>query len=699
MRLPRLTLTIRVFLAVIAIVLTHFAFYAIPRCLATRPRFDEVAWNDAVSYLKEAIGPDAVDKGCFHIPQFSAYMPYEGSFLTYSYNLAGRNTARVLLSVQGDKAYLLFLLRPDESTRGLEHSAVAVLSRSQAQRIWFTFLFLSQPSCSDDRGIINNAKIDFDLSFFHDLTWGAPRFLARSGNCVRPARWREVTRPSQLDHLVSRMATELYVRRLYAQCALARNPALVRELLLSRIARTSVGPLPDMGYFWLMHGFRHDLAGDTALSLYRKVERKRLREGRSSKVPPFILKIPLIGLFFETSDIAWPDCRAEIWVLERLRKSSPENRVRAALDLAFAPVDPFPSEPKLSEAARLYALHCASARDRTQAARIIISELLAPAAGPMSVFDRPFAPMLRWEVLSWYSDFFSDDPSAARLAAAGPDKDAALRGLFQLYCLTRDIQHLQAICALLPQADSAHAVNAAASLGWCYVEYGVKEVPRLLSELYPTIKDPDVRAAILSQLLRIREPATVDFVFSAFKDPATFDEMFDPKTAKTPNSVSRSYAILSSYRPSSPDPRLTDIALSVFAKFPTPPGAPTYTHSGININYLYHLDERILPALEQIYAATRWSGRRDAARAAIDMINLRSAADPIAFISDPLQAVPNDRFALEAARFLADTCDEAKLRASLADDNVRKAWAIIARSLWYKHFRRFEQEARAQPES
>jgi len=75
-KLPDMPLKKRVLIAVIAIAVIHALFVFVPRWWATRPRFDEAAWREAVEILKADVGAAAVEKGTFGIPRIKVKPPY-----------------------------------------------------------------------------------------------------------------------------------------------------------------------------------------------------------------------------------------------------------------------------------------------------------------------------------------------------------------------------------------------------------------------------------------------------------------------------------------------------------------------------------------------------------------------------------------------------------------------------------------------
>ncbi len=106
MKKIRLTLKVRIIIAVVAIAAIHAAFTFIPPWWDARPRFYPDAWAEADSILREEVGNAAVDKGLFFIPKDKVRAP-RNLEITLTSNLPPQNdTLSDSCLVCGDTVYL-----------------------------------------------------------------------------------------------------------------------------------------------------------------------------------------------------------------------------------------------------------------------------------------------------------------------------------------------------------------------------------------------------------------------------------------------------------------------------------------------------------------------------------------------------------------------------------------------------------------
>jgi len=326
-RLPNLSFKKSLFIFFAAVAVIHFAFYLLPRYSATRPRFDEAAYNEAVALLKEEVGA-AADAGVITIPRVPVACPYYGELFVVGFD-PDRDSGIFLDFRGGETRLILHTGIPNEPGRPPE-ARMARLERDQARRIWDTLYYLSEIEERSDWRVLSMAGVaEMKLA---DRTWPKGRVSWCFGG---RGNW------SLFEADAGGRAVGRYVRSLLASNAFAwtGDRGEIEAAFIDTLRRTLSSRDEDEPHWvndgWMRHAESYLLsfASAKARPFFMAQYRKSMGFGG------WLERAPLVGRFFRPSENAFGT--GYPWVFDTLSRMSPEEQLATVSSTAFDPKNPY----------------------------------------------------------------------------------------------------------------------------------------------------------------------------------------------------------------------------------------------------------------------------------------------------------------------------------------------------------------------
>jgi len=687
MSLFRMPLGKRIVVAVVAVALVHAGFYFVPRYRATRPRFDEAAWKDAVAMLKGEIGEAAVEKGSFVIPRLPVNPPCEG-FLYASEDCVGPwHGVEAFLSIRLDGGYALLVCEPMRGPREWTPEPqvfVLAFTRAEAERVWATLIHLWRVTCPAEYGIVGDsgsARIPQSVASFtwpnpevpYSFPWGK-RNLSRTGAC------------RAIEHSLSAKLTERFVRSLCARISQASRSSFDRaaRLLLGDLARLRLSHGRDQFIAQEIVGnIVSDSCDVSLLPAYRRLERIRQTGGNPWRVPRWLMRLLPESFIPHHLEYRGPQLQNEIYVLDRIRREQITGRAKVLAELAFGPDPPDVSSASAASGIRMTALDYLFAAGPAEARRLCLD--MVKSSPPSDTVS--WLAEMKQRVAWGYPHYFGDEPAAARLFAEDSDPVVALYGKCALFGLEENSPAAEELLRSFTGVTPRYQVRAIALLWRLHFGPRGSRIVPFLCDLYPALKDAGPKTRLLEYLMATRAPENLDFVLGVLSDPSGFDNFFASEQLE---GISDGGRVLTFFPPPTRDPRFTDIVLRALRECgdqPNPNDARTI--HGLQAEVLPHLDQRALPVLDELRKKDVAAGRIERAgflERADSLIRVHYAQDCIAEIGTLAGGFDREG----AGQLLLDRYSEKELMAVLADENASDSWFFVLDALFTLHDRQFE---------
>jgi len=321
----KLSIRKRIVIFVAAAVAVHFAFYFLPRYAATRPRFDQKAYDEAVAVLKEEVGASAVDAGVITIPKGPVACPYRGEMIAVGFD-PDRNSG-VFLDFRGRETRLILHTGvPNEPGKPPE-AGMARLEREQGRRIWDVVSYLAKASATPAPRALHSGEVPgLKLT---DRTWLRARIM----------EFEKGDKEATFDRDAASRAAGRYVRSMLASGGFTWTSDKLEAAFVDTLHRTAPRASPDESCRandeWLRHA--ESFLVSFASAKARPFFVAQIRKGRG--FGGWLERAPLIGRFFRASDSAF---RAGYpWVFEKLAVMSPAKQLAAVSSAAFDPNSPY----------------------------------------------------------------------------------------------------------------------------------------------------------------------------------------------------------------------------------------------------------------------------------------------------------------------------------------------------------------------
>lgn len=401
----RLSMRKRIVTFAAAVVAVHFAFYFPPRYSATRPAFDQEAYDKAVETLKAEVGSPAVDAGVFTIPKVPISCPYRGEAIVQG------GEADVFLDIESAGGRLMY--EPDDQ------AWTAAISREDARRIWDVISYLKLTRATGSTDIV---RVNYVPALkFADRTWLKARVErvddALSAGCA-PASAAGCRAIARYIHALDRSK----------DIAWTHDNAVVESVLVSTLnrsipQRSSGGGVHDMANaLWLDAAETHLawLASAKAAPFFRA----RIRAGRG--YGDWAGRLPLVGRYLGPSNsiqVYSP------WTWERLAGKPPDEQLAIASSAAFDPASPDKNE---WYAAMRFLIGNRPDEFRERCIQFYQTQGLAGDTHNLQCLD-------------CYQEVFPGDYSLVDILSRTPGFDDDPRALGKAYAITKKREYLDAL--------------------------------------------------------------------------------------------------------------------------------------------------------------------------------------------------------------------------------------------------------------
>lgn len=327
----RISLKVKILLALGAITITHLLFYAVPRWWHSHPRFYPDAYAEAVGVLKEEFGEGAVEKGIVSIPKAPISVPYRGQAM-----LSGLPQRQMLyISLTEKDAYIVVDPHPAPSNDVIHDFSAARLSPERARELWARFAYLEAATGECDLVADTRDKLsreDYALKgTLYDYTW------SRSNAAIGAME--------STDSIVANTMGDLVRDRLRARAVadaareyaplLSDRPEVVATALEAMIRASSPARNnADCTRIWCFVDAYAVHAEEKALPLL-----KEIRSHRNGQWRTIAQGLPLVGAklaqWHRVGYEGVPDVSSDIWAIELLRGKTEQERLKAFEEAAF----------------------------------------------------------------------------------------------------------------------------------------------------------------------------------------------------------------------------------------------------------------------------------------------------------------------------------------------------------------------------